>query len=278
VGLVSRSELSGVLSGLFRLRIFVQDDAHIFVTPEQLKDEIIKIIDLTDYFYKTFGFEYHVELSTRPKGAMGSKEIWNRAENALKEALKMKKVKYKLNPGEGAFYGPKIDFHIKDSLGRKWQCATVQVDFAMPERFKLNYIGKDGKEHTPVIVHRVIYGSIERFIGILVEHYQGKFPVWLAPIQVRVIPVSDKNNSYAKKIEDELTKSGIIVDGDHEPNTLEYKIREAQLQKIPYMIVVGGKEEKSKTVAIRGRDEKVKYDVKLEDFIKQIIDEIEERK
>lgn len=278
LGLIHRSELSGVLSGLFRVREFVQDDAHIFVTPEQLKNEIIEIVDLIDYFYKIFGFEYHVELSTKPEKAMGSKKMWNRAEKSLKDALKMKKMKYKLNPGEGAFYGPKIDFHIKDSLGRTWQCATVQIDFAMPERFKLAYIGKDGKEHSPVIIHRVIYGSIERFIGILVEHFQGKFPLWLSPIQVIILPISDENIPYSEKIKEEMEKQGIRVDIDSEPNTIEYKIRNAQLQKIPYMLVIGRKEEKNKTIAIRTGGGKEKYNVKLENFIKQILEDIKKKK
>lgn len=277
LGLIHRSELSGVLSGLFRVREFVQDDAHLFVKPEQLKDEIVRVVDLTDYLYKTFGFEYNVELSTKPEKAMGSKKMWDQSEKALKDALKMKKIKYKLNPGEGAFYGPKIDFHIKDSLGRTWQCATVQVDFAMPERFKLTYIGKDGKEHPPVIIHRVIYGSIERFIGILVEHYQGKFPLWLAPIQVRVLPISDENISYSEKVREELERQGIRVDMDSETNTIEYKIRNAALQKIPYMSVIGKKEEKNKSMAIRDRDGKERYGVKLKDFIKEILEEVKNK-
>ena len=272
-GLVHRNELSGVLSGLFRVRAFTQDDAHIFVTPEQLENEIINVVDLIDFFYKVFGFEYHIELSTRPENAMGSKEMWDNAEDALKKALNRKKLKFKVNPGEGAFYGPKIDFHIKDSLGRTWQCATVQVDFPMPENFDLNYIGADGKNHRPVMIHRVLYGSVERFIGILVEHYGGAFPVWLSPVQVRVLPISEDNKKYAEKIKDELIKNEIRAEIDLENNTIEYKIREAQMQKIPYMIVVGDKEEKSKTVAVRSRDGKVKYKVKVEDFIEQVLDE-----
>jgi threonyl-tRNA synthetase len=272
-GLVHRNELSGVLSGLFRVRAFTQDDAHIFVTPERLEDEIINVVDLIDFFYKIFGFEYHIELSTRPENAMGSKEMWNKAEKALKEALNRKKSKFKLNPGEGAFYGPKIDFHIKDSLGRAWQCATVQVDFPMPENFDLSYIADDGKNHRPILIHRVIFGSVERFIGILVEHYGGAFPVWLSPVQVRVLPISEDNKKYAEKIKDELIKNEIRTEIDLQNNTIEYKIRGAQLQKIPYMLVVGDKEEKSKTVAVRSRDGKVKYKIKVDDFIKQVLDE-----
>lgn len=276
-GLVHRNELSGVLSGLFRVRAFTQDDAHIFVTPEQLEDEIINVVDLIDFFYKVFGFEYHIELSTRPENAMGSKEMWDKAEKALKEALNRKKLKFKINPGEGAFYGPKIDFHIKDSLGRNWQCATAQVDFPMPENFDLNYIGDDGKNHRPILIHRVIFGSVERFIGILVEHYGGAFPVWLSPVQARILPISEDNKKYSEKIKEELVKNEIRTEIDLGNNTIEYKIREAQMQKIPYMIVVGDKEEKSKTVAVRSRDGKVKYKVKVEDFVNQVLDEIKRK-
>jgi len=273
LGLVHRNELSGVLSGLFRVRALTQDDAHIFVREDQLEDEISKVVDLVDYFYKVFGFDYHVELSTRPKDSMGSKELWDKAEHALEQALKKLKMKYKTNPGEGAFYGPKIDFHIKDSMGRSWQCATIQVDFQMPERFDINFIGDDGKFHRPVIIHRVVYGAIERFLGILVEHYQGKFPVWLSPIQVRILSIADESIPYAKKIKERLEEFGIRIDADFESNTIEYKIREAQLQKIPYILVVGKREEESKTIAVRGRDGKVKYKVGVDDFAKQVLDE-----
>jgi threonyl-tRNA synthetase len=278
VGLVYRNELSGVLSGLFRLRGFTQDDAHIFVTPEQIEDEVKKVIELTDHFYKVFGFEYHVELSTRPEKFIGTKEMWDQAEDALKKALNSIKLKFKLNPGDGAFYGPKIDFHIKDSLNRTWQCATIQVDFAMPERFGIYYIDQKSKQATPVIIHRVIYGSVERFIGILVEHYNGAFPVWLSPIQVRVMSLTERNVPYAKKVTDELLNNGIRVDADFGPNTIEYKVRNAQLEKINYMLVVGDKEEKNQTVAVRTRDGKVKFNVKSDDFIKQISEEIKNKK
>jgi len=278
VGLVYRNELSGVLSGLFRLRGFTQDDAHIFVTQEQLEAEIKKTIQLTDRIYNPFGFEYRVELSTRPEKHIGTIKVWDQAEDALKKALKSIKLKFKLNPGDGAFYGPKIDFHIKDSLGRTWQCATIQVDFAMPERFGLYYVDKKGKHVTPVVIHRTIYGSVERFIGILVENYAGAFPVWLSPIQVRVMSLTDRNTSYGRKVMDELLNNGIRVDVDFEPHTIEYKVRNAQLEKINYMLVVGDKEEKNKTVAVRTRDGKVKFNVKLDDFIKQILNEIENKK
>jgi threonyl-tRNA synthetase len=277
LGVVHRNELSGVLSGLFRVRAMTQDDAHIFVREDQLEDEILRIADLVDYFYKVFGFDYHVELSTKPENSMGSKELWDKAEHALEHALKKMRVKYKVNLGDGAFYGPKIDFHIKDSMGRTWQCATIQVDFQMPEKFDINYVGDDGKNHSPVIIHRVVYGSLERFLGILVEHYWGKFPVWLSPVQATVLSLTDKNITYAKKIKEKLEEAEIRTDADFGSNTIEYKVREAQLQKIPYIIVVGGKEEKNKTIAVRSRDGKIKYKVKTDDFIKQVLDEVKRK-
>ncbi|TAL47753.1 threonine--tRNA ligase [archaeon] len=269
-----RNELSGVLSGLFRVRAFVQDDVHIFATPEQAVSEIGKVIDFIDYVYKIFGFDYHVELSTRPEGAMANKEIWEIAEKALKDALEKKKMKYKLNPGDGAFYGPKIDFHIKDSMGRSWQLGTVQADFVMPERFDVQYVGEDGKGHRPVIIHRAVFGSLERFIGILVEHYQGKFPAWLSPLQVRVVPMSDKNVKYAQEVLEKLRGNGIRADIDAEQKTMQNKIREAQLQKINYVLVIGQKEEDAGTVAVRNREGKVEYGIKTEDFANRIYDEI----
>ncbi|MFH0710958.1 MAG: threonine--tRNA ligase [Candidatus Aenigmatarchaeota archaeon] len=272
LGLVHRNELSGVLSGLFRLRSFVQDDAHLFVDEKNLENEIIQIIDLVKYFYDIFGFEFSVELSLRPEKAMGDEKIWKKAEDALEKALKDAKIKYSKNPGEGAFYGPKIDFHIKDSMGRKWQLATVQVDFFMPERFKAFYIGEDGKEHLPIIIHRVIYGALERFMGILVEHYQGKFPIWLSPVQAKVLSISDDNMKYAKKVLQILKENEMRVEGDLESHKIEYKIRNAQIQKIPYMIVLGKKEEESESISVRDRDGKVKFKVKLEDFIKEVKD------
>lgn len=270
MGLVHRNELSGVLSGLFRLRAFVQDDAHIFVDEKNIEKEIISIIDMIKYFYDVFGFEYSLELSGMPEKAMGDKKIWKKAEAILEKVLKDAKLKYKKNPGEGAFYGPKIDFHIKDSLGRKWQLATVQIDFFMPERFAIKYIGEDGKEHVPILIHRVIYGALERFMGILVEHYQGKFPVWLSPVQVRVLSISEDNEKYARKVLHALKENGIRAEGDFESHKIEYKIRNAQLQKIPYMIIVGKKEEEIGSIAVRDREGKVKYKVKIEDLIKEI--------
>jgi threonyl-tRNA synthetase len=278
MGLVARKELSGVLCGLFRAMTCTQDDAHIFLTPYQLKNEIINVIDLFDYLYKIFGFKYRVELSTRPENSMGSEEIWEKAENALKDALKSKKINYKLNPGEGAFYGPKIDFHIKDSMERTWQLGTIQVDFAMPERFDLSYVGQDGKNHSPVIIHRTAYGSVERFIGILVENYKGKFPLWISPVQVSVLPMSDKNVSYAEDVLKKLKENNIRTDIDKEQSTIEYKIRKAQLQKVNYILVIGDKEEKNKTISVRNREGKVKYGVKIKDFFEQLEKEIKEFK
>jgi threonyl-tRNA synthetase len=277
LGLVHRHELSGVLSGLFRVRCFTQDDAHIFMREDQIKDEIVGVITLFTDFYKTFGFDYHIELSTRPKNSIGTDEQWAAAEKGLKEALDSEKIKYKLNPGDGAFYGPKIDFHVKDAMGRTWQCGTIQLDMTMPEKFDLNYIGADNKQHRVVMIHRTMMGSIERFMGILVEHFSGKFPVWFAPVQVSVIPISEKNNKYAQKIADELDKAGVRVEADLSANTMDYKVREAQMRKVPYMLVVGEKEEKAKSVAVRGREGKVEYGVKLPDFVKKITEKIEKR-
>jgi threonyl-tRNA synthetase len=278
VGLVHRHELSGVLSGLFRVRAFHQDDAHIFMTTNQIKDEIINVVKLTDKIYKTFGLEYHMELSTRPENSIGSDEQWEAAEKGLEEALKTLGVDYKLNLGEGAFYGPKIDFHLKDALGRTWQCGTIQLDMTMPEKFDLNYIEEDNRRHRVVMIHRTIYGAIERFLGILVEHYGGAFPVWLSPVQVILLQVSEKNAKFVKEIKQELEENDIRVMVDDSSNTVEHKVRDAQLQKIPYMITIGNKEEENKTLAVRTRDGKVKFGVKIEDFTKQILDDIKNKK
>lgn len=277
-GTVSRNELSGVLSGLFRVRTMTQDDAHIFVTEDQLENEVENVIELIEKFYKIFGFDYHVELSTRPENSMGSDEMWEKAERALEGALKKRKMKFKVNKGDGAFYGPKIDFHIKDSMNRSWQLSTVQVDFQMAEKFGATYVGNDGATHTPVIIHRAIYGSLERFMGILIEHYEGKFPTWLAPIQAKVLSISNQNEDYAEKVYQKIFESGIRVEKDIDKKTIEYKVREAQMQRVPYTIVIGGKEEESKTIAVRGRDGKTKFKVKLEDFIEDVKKEIEEKR
>lgn len=274
LGTVHRNELSGVLSGLFRMRVFTQDDAHIFVAPEGLEDEILNVVKLVDHFYKAFGFEYHVELSTKPENAMGLSALWKKAETALTHALTTKHMKFKVNAGEGAFYGPKIDFHIKDSLGRTWQCATVQVDFMMPERFSLSYAGSDDKPHQPVIIHRVIYGSLERFIGILVEHYAGAFPLWLAPVQVAVLSMTDRNVGYAERVVQQLKGASIRVAADYGAHTIDYKVREAELMKIPYIIVCGDKEEQNRTVAVRERGKKaVQFGVTPDDFLSRLNEE-----
>lgn len=253
LGLVHRHELSGTLHGLMRVRCFTQDDAHIFMTPDQVESEILGVMDLIDSFYKVFGFEYSLELSTRPENSMGTDEQWETATNALIHALKKNGKPYEINEGDGAFYGPKIDFHLRDSLGRTWQCGTIQLDFQMPERFELTYTGEDGEKHRPVMLHRVIFGSIERFIAILTEHYAGAFPIWLAPVQAKILPISDAMLKYAKKVQAKLLEGGLRVEIDTRNEKIGYKIREAQLQKIPYMLIVGEKEMQNGTVSVRGR-------------------------
>ncbi|KHO62870.1 threonyl-tRNA synthetase [Thermoanaerobacter sp. YS13] len=274
LGLVHRHELSGVLHGLMRVRSFTQDDAHLFMTPEQVEDEILGVINLVDYFYKIFGFEYFVELSTRPENSMGSDEDWELATNALVSALNRVNLPYKVNEGDGAFYGPKIDFHLKDSIGRTWQCGTIQLDFQMPERFELEYIGSDGEKHRPIMLHRVIYGSIERFIGILTEHFAGAFPTWLAPVQVKVLPISDKHYAYAQNVYGRLLENDIRAELDDRNEKIGYKIREAQLQKIPYMLIVGDKEVEQGTVSLRSRKEGDLGAISLNEFIEKILKEI----
>ncbi|MBI2580138.1 MAG: threonine--tRNA ligase [Candidatus Aenigmarchaeota archaeon] len=278
IGLVHRHELSGVLSGLFRVRSFSQDDAHIFVTPEQIEDEVSKVIEMIEFFYKTFGFEYHMELSTKPENSIGSDEMWKKGESILKSILDKRKIKYRINPGDGAFYGPKIDFHIKDAIGRTWQCATCQLDFFMPERFNLEYAGQDGKLHRPVMIHRVLYGAIERFMGILIEHYAGAFPLWLAPVQCTVLPITDRNVGYAESVRKKFEEKNFRVSLDAGSKTLQYKIREAQLQKVPYMLIAGDKEQNAGTIAVRGRDGKTAYGAAVEDFAAQMTKEIENKK
>lgn len=253
LGHVHRHELSGALHGLMRVRSFTQDDAHIFMTEDQIKDEIKGVVSLIGGIYEVFGFQYRVELSTRPEDSMGTEEQWNHAINSLREALEELGINYKINEGDGAFYGPKIDFHLKDSIGRTWQCGTIQLDFMLPERFDLTYIGADGAKHRPVMIHRVIYGSIERFIAILTEHYAGAFPLWLAPVQVVVLPLGESQNAYAQEVKKKLEDSGLRVEVDARDEKLGYRIREAQLQKIPYMIILGPKEEEGKTLSVRSR-------------------------
>ena len=254
LGLVHRHEKSGQLHGLMRVRCFTQDDAHIFMTPDQIKDEIKGVVALINEVYSLFGFEYHVELSTRPEDSMGSDEDWEMATEGLRSALDEIGLPYVVNEGDGAFYGPKLDFHLQDSIGRTWQCGTIQLDFQLPQRFEAEYIGADGEKHRPIMIHRVVFGSIERFIGILIEHYAGKFPTWLAPVQAKVLPVSDKFAEYAKKVSAELKAKGVRVEMDDRDEKLGYKIRQAQLQKVPYMLIVGEKEQNEGTVSVRKRD------------------------
>lgn len=275
LGLVHRHEKSGQLHGLMRVRCFTQDDAHIFMTPEQIKDEIKGVVKLIDQVYSLFGFEYHVELSTRPEDSMGSDEDWELATDALREALEEMNLPYVVNEGDGAFYGPKIDFHLVDCIGRTWQCGTIQLDFQLPQRFELEYIGADGEKHRPIMIHRVVFGSIERFIGILIEHFAGAFPAWLAPVQVRVLPISDKYMDYAKDVKAKLDEAGVRAEVDTRSEKIGYKIREAQTAKIPYMLVVGQKEAEEGTVAVRSRcagDEGAKP---LDQFIADLLQEIE---
>ncbi|WP_027626870.1 threonine--tRNA ligase [Clostridium lundense] len=277
LGLVHRHELSGALHGLMRVRCFTQDDAHIFMTKEQIKDEILNVIKLIDNFYKTFGFEYFVELSTRPEDSMGSDEDWEAATNGLIEALNAAGLPYIVNEGDGAFYGPKIDFHLKDCIGRTWQCGTIQLDFQMPERFDLAYVGPDGEKHRPVMVHRVVFGSIERFIGILIEHFAGAFPTWLAPVQVRVMNITDAQKDYVKEVANKLKANGIRVEIDERNEKIGYKIREAQLQKIPYMIIVGDKEMNENKIALRTRKGGDLGAMSLDEFISKVTEEVKDR-
>ncbi|MCR4440724.1 MAG: threonine--tRNA ligase [Peptococcaceae bacterium] len=278
LGLVHRHELSGVLHGLMRVRNFTQDDAHIFMLPEQITGEITGVLDLFTEVYSTFGFEYRVELSTKPAKAMGSDEEWEMATQALKKALEVKGMDYRINPGDGAFYGPKIDFHLKDSIGRTWQCGTIQLDFQLPEKFELTYIGEDGQKHRPVMIHRTCYGSMERFIGILTEHYAGVFPVWLAPVQVKVIPITERQVEYAGSLHDDLFAAGVRVEIDRRSEKIGYKIREAQLEKVPYMLVVGDKEMENGTVSLRTRGEGDKGTVDYHAFKRDLLEEIRQRK
>ncbi len=277
LGLVHRHERSGTLHGLMRVRAFTQDDAHIFMLPEQITDELIGVMKLVDEFYQVFGFDYHVELSTRPENSMGSDEDWERATEALKKSLEIQGIDYKVNEGDGAFYGPKIDVHLEDSLGRTWQCSTIQLDFQMPERFDLTYIGSDGEEHRPVMIHRVVMGSIERFIGILIEHFAGAFPTWIAPVQVEIIPISDDQLEYARKVKAELAKKKIRVEIDDRQEKVGYKIREAQVQQVPYMLIVGSDEVEKDLVSVRERREGDLGTSSIQKFKEKILHEIKEK-
>ena len=275
IGLVHRHEKSGALHGLMRVRCFNQDDAHIFMTEEQIKDEISGVISLIDGVYKLFGFKYHIELSTRPEDSMGSDEAWEIATAGLQNALDENGINYTINEGDGAFYGPKIDFHLEDSIGRTWQCGTIQLDMQMPERFELEYTAADGTKKRPVMIHRVCFGSIERFIGILIEHFAGQFPVWLSPVQVKVLPISEKFADYAKSVEDALDAAGIRVETDNRAEKIGYKIREARNERVPYIIVVGEKDQEANMVSLRSRKNGEEGQVALADFIARIKEEID---
>ena len=277
LGLVHRHEKSGQLHGLMRVRCFTQDDAHIFMTPEQIKDEIKGVAGLINEVYSLFGFQYHVELSTRPEDSMGSDEDWEMATDALRSALDELQLPYVVNEGDGAFYGPKIDFHLVDCIGRTWQCGTIQLDFQLPQRFELEYVGADGEKHRPIMIHRVVFGSIERFIGILIEHFAGAFPTWLAPVQVKVLPISDKYMDYAEKVKAALDAENIRAEVDTRSEKIGYKIREAQKNKIPYMLVVGQKEEEEGVVSVRSRFKGDEGQASLESFIENIKKEIVSR-
>ena len=276
IGLVHRHELSGALHGLFRVRCFTQDDAHIFMTPDQMKEEIKGVVRIFDEIYSTFGLTYQIELSTMPEDHMGEEKVWQFAEETLQAAIQEMGKDFILNPGDGAFYGPKLDFHLADSLGRTWQCGTIQLDFQMPERFELEYVGEDGEKHRPVMIHRALLGSIERFIGVITEHFAGAFPTWLSPVQVKVLPITDRAAAYADQVAAQLDQAGYRVEVDHRNEKIGKKIREAQLEKIPYMLVVGDKEAESGQVAVRARS---KGDLGAMDFaaflahLKQVVDE-----
>ena len=277
IGRLHRKELSGVLNGLFRVRQITMDDAHIYVRQSQMVDEIDNLIVLINNFYKIFGFKTSYHLATRPDEAMGDKKLWDKAEDALAQALKKNKMKYELQPKEGAFYGPKIEVHVKDSLGRAWQLGTIQVDFNMAEKLNLSFINPDGKKEKPVVIHRAVFGSFERFIGILVENYQGAFPVWLSPVHVKVLNIADRNGKYAKKIASELAADGLRVELDTANETIGKKIREAEIEKVPYILVVGDKEEKAGTVAVRERGKGDLGAEKLDNFKSKILSEIEQK-
>ena len=277
LGVVHRHEKSGTLHGLFRVRCFTQDDSHIYMTPDQIEEEIEGVVKLVDEVYSKFGFKYHVELSTRPEDSMGSDEDWEMATNALIKALDTMGKEYVVNEGDGAFYGPKIDFHLQDSIGRTWQCGTIQLDFQLPQRFEAEYTGEDGQKHRPIMIHRVVFGSIERFIGILIEHYAGKFPVWLSPVQVKLLPVSDKSMDYAQEVEKRLKSLGIRVETDTRNEKIGYKIREAQLEKLPYMLIIGDKEKEEGTVSVRMREKGDIGSMPLSEFAARVKKENDEK-
>lgn len=274
LGLVHRHEKSGALHGLMRVRCFTQDDAHIFMTREQIPEEIKGVIRLIDEVYSRFGFKYHVELSTRPENSIGSDVDWEVATNGLKEALDASGLAYVVNEGDGAFYGPKIDFHLEDSIGRTWQCGTIQLDFQLPQRFEAEYTGADGEKHRPIMIHRVVFGSIERFIGILIEHFEGKFPLWLSPVQVKVLPISDKFNDYAKAVKEQLEAEGLRCELDDRAEKIGYKIRAARMERVPYILIVGEKEMENGTVSVRKRDVGELGSMEMQDFLEEIHSEL----
>ncbi len=277
-GVVHRHELSGALSGLFRVRCFTQDDAHVFCTEEQIKEEIKELVEFIDVIYKTFGFDYTIELSTKPEKAMGDPELWEHAENELENSLKELGREYKINPGDGAFYGPKLDFHIKNAIGKPWQCGTIQLDFQMPEKFDLTYEGKDGQKHRPVMLHRAIYGSFERFLGMLIEHYVGKFPLWLSPNQIKILPIADRHNEYSIELRKRFKRAGFRAEIDDRSESIKKKVRDAQLQKWNYILVIGDKEVENKTINIRTRDNVVHGEKQVDEFIKELDEEIKAKK
>ena len=277
LGLVHRHELSGALHGLFRVRAFTQDDAHVFMLPDQMQSELMKVIELFDRIYSQFGLKYHVELSTKPDNAMGDDAIWEQATEALRNAIEAKGIPYVINPGDGAFYGPKLDYHIEDSLGRTWQCGTIQLDMNLPERFQIEYVGEDGQKHRPIMIHRACFGSMERFIGILTEHYAGAFPTWMAPVQVKILPISEKHVEYAKELAKQMHRDYVRVEVDDRSEKIGYKIRQAQMAKVPYMLVVGDKEVEEGTVNVRKHGGDELGSVPFEEFFNSIKIEIKER-
>ncbi|MBS5935585.1 MAG: threonine--tRNA ligase [Veillonella sp.] len=278
LGLVHRHELSGALHGLFRVRAFTQDDAHVFMLPEQMQDELLKVIELFDRIYSQFGLKYHVELSTKPDNAMGDDAIWEQATDALRKAIEAKGIPYVINEGDGAFYGPKLDYHIEDSIGRTWQCGTIQLDMNLPERFQIEYVGEDGQKHRPIMIHRACFGSMERFLGILTEHYAGAFPTWMAPVQVKILPISDKHIAYAKELAKKMHKDYVRVEVDERNEKIGYKIRQAQVAKVPYMLVVGDKEMEEGTVNVRKHGGDKLGTVPFQEFFTAVKEEIKERK
>ena len=278
MGQVHRHELSGALHGLMRVRTFTQDDAHIFMLPGQIKDEILAIIDFIDYVYNIFGFKYHIELSTKPVDSMGTEEEWEMATSALQGAMDSRGIPYVINEGDGAFYGPKLDFHLEDCLGRTWQCGTIQLDFQMPQRFDLTYVGADGEKHRPIMIHRVIFGSIERFIGILIEHFAGKFPLWIAPVQVKLLTVTEKFADYAVEVGRKLEETGLRVELDIRNEKIGYKLREARNERVSYICVIGEREVENNSLSVRSNKEGELGEISVDDLVERLLEEIKEKR